>query len=145
MLRFTRDFAIAVVEAKPEDVPAGTSLQQAREYAEILGLKFAYATNGREIIEFDYTSGLERELPAFPSPQELWTRLKAGERMPDAVADQLLTPSNVIGSTTPRYYQEIAINRAVQAILQGKPRVLLTMATGTGKTVVAFQRGHGLL
>ena len=83
LLRFTRDFSIAVVEAKPEDTPAGDGLQQAKEYAEILGLKFAYATNGREIIEFDYTTGLERMLSAFPSPGELWSRLKAAEGMPD--------------------------------------------------------------
>jgi type I restriction enzyme R subunit len=139
LLRYTRDFAIAVVEAKPEDAPAGTGLQQAKEYAEILGLKFAYATNGREILEFDFTTGFERQLSEFPSPQDLWTRLKVAEGMLDAEAERLLTPSNTVSTATPRYYQEIAINRAVQAILQGKRRVLLTMATGTGKTVVAFQ------
>jgi type I restriction enzyme R subunit len=139
LLRFTRDFAIAVVEAKPENTPAGDGLQQAKEYAEILGLKFAYATNGREIIEFDFTTGLERELSAFPSPADLWSRFRAADGIVDDAADRLLTPSNTMGSTPPRYYQEIAINRAVQSILQGKRRVLLTMATGTGKTVVAFQ------
>jgi type I restriction enzyme R subunit len=139
LLRYTRDFAIAVVEAKPEGTPAGDGLQQAKEYAEILGLKFAYATNGRDIIEFDFTTGLERELSAFPSPAELWSRARAAENIADDVADRLLTPSNLTSSPTPHYYQEIAINRAVQAILQGKRRVLLTMATGTGKTVVAFQ------
>lgn len=139
LLRYTRDFSLAVVEAKPESDPAGTGMQQAKEYAEILGLKFAYATNGHEILEFDYTTGLERPLSAFPSPGELWARLKTAEGIPDTAADRLLTSSNVAGSATPRYYQEIAINRAVQAILMGKQRVLLTMATGTGKTVVAFQ------
>lgn len=64
LLRFTRDFMIAVVEAKPEDASAGTGLQQVKEYAEILGLKFAYATNGREILEFDYTTAQERHLSA---------------------------------------------------------------------------------
>jgi type I restriction enzyme, R subunit len=139
LLRFTRDFAIAVVEAKPEDASAGDGLQQAKEYAEILGLKFAYATNGREIIEFDFTTGLERELSAFPSPADLWSRLRAADGIVDDAADRLLTPSNTTSSPTPHYYQEIAINRAVQSILQGRRRVLLTMATGTGKTVVAFQ------
>jgi type I restriction enzyme R subunit len=139
LLRYTRDFAIAVVEAKPEDTRAGDGLQQAKEDAEILGLRFAYATNGREIIEFDFTTGLERELSAFPSPGELWSRLRGAESIPDDAAERLLTPSNTVSTATPRYYQEIAINRAVQAILQGKRRVLLTMATGTGKTVVAFQ------
>ena len=139
ILRYTRDFAIAVVEAKPEGTPVGTGLQQAKEYAEILGLKFAYATNGHEILEFDYTKGREELVPAFPSPDELWVRLRGAEALTDEQAQRLLTASNLITSATPRYYQEIAINRAVQAILQGRRRVLLTMATGTGKTVVAFQ------
>jgi type I restriction enzyme R subunit len=139
LLRFTRDFAIAVVEAKPEDTPAGSGMQQAKEYAEILGLKFAYATNGHGILEFDFTTGLEQTLSAFPSPDDLWQRLKTTEGIPDTAAERLLAPSNIVGSTTPRYYQEIAINRGVQSILLGKRRTLLTMATGTGKTVVAFQ------
>jgi type I restriction enzyme R subunit len=99
----------------------------------------AYATNGHEILEFDFTTGLERELPAFPSPTELWSRLKTADGISDSAADRLLTPSNLVGSTTPRYYQEVTINRALQDVLLGKRRVLLTMATGTGKTVVAFQ------
>jgi type I restriction enzyme R subunit len=74
LLRFTRDFTIAVVEAKPKYRKSGEGLQQAKEYAEILGLKFAYATNGEGIVEFDYATGKERELSAFPSPEELWSR-----------------------------------------------------------------------
>jgi type I restriction enzyme R subunit len=139
LLRYTRDFMIAVVEAKPEDSPAGDGFQQAKEYAEILGLKFAYATNGHEILEFDYTTGQEEHLSAFPSPDELWARLRDAEKITDETSIHLLTASHTVASITPRYYQEIAINRAVQAILQGQRRILLTMATGTGKTVVAFQ------
>lgn len=140
LLRYTRDFPIAVVEAKCEEEPAVTGLQQAKDYAELLKLKFAYATNGPEIIEFDYITGLERELPAFPSPAELWSRLRAAENLTDeGVAGGLLAPANLTTGKDPRYYQQIAINRTVQLILQGKRRVLLTMATGTGKTVVAFQ------
>ena len=75
VLNYTRDFMIAVVEAKPEAEPAGTGMQQAKEYAEILGLKFAYATNGHTILEFDYTTGQERELSGFPTPAELWQRI----------------------------------------------------------------------
>ena len=138
ILRHTRDFSVAVVEAKAEEVPVGTGLQQAKDYAEVLGVKFAYATNGHEILEFDYLTGAETKLSAFP-PYELWARLKGAAGLSDPAAQQLLTPSFLTGSITPRYYQEIAINRAVQAILTDKPRVLLTMATGTGKTVVAFQ------
>src|SRR5437762_14214159 len=80
ILRYTRDFPIAVVEAKPEHEPAATGLQQAKGYAEILKLKFAYATNGWELIEFDYITGLERnDLTAFPTAAELWARLRANE------------------------------------------------------------------
>src|SRR5204863_4197630 len=113
--------------------------QQSKDYTEILKLKFAYATNGREIIEFDYITGLERQLQSFPTPAELWSRLRAHERLADdATATRLLTPFNLTSGKIPHYYQEIAIHHVVQAILQGKRRVLLTMATGTGKTVVAF-------
>ncbi|MES2784713.1 MAG: DEAD/DEAH box helicase family protein [Pseudomonadota bacterium] len=139
LLRYTRDFSIAVVEAKPEGALAGTGLQQAKEYAEILGLKFAYATNGHEIIEFDYLTGIETTLAVYPTPAQLWERLRGSTGLTDSKAQQLLTPSLISDSIAPRYYQEIAINRAVQAVLSGKQRILLTMATGTGKTVVAFQ------
>jgi type I restriction enzyme R subunit len=140
LLRHTRDFLIGVLEAKAAYKSPGDGLQQAKEYAQILGLKFAYSTNGHGIVEFDFLTGKEREIGAFPGPDELWGRLRQGEGLKDnKVAERLLTPSNHLSGKSPRYYQEIAINRAVQAILQDKRRVLLTMATGTGKTVVAFQ------
>jgi type I restriction enzyme R subunit len=130
---------MAVVEAKAAYKTPGTGLQQAKDYAEILDLKFAYATNGEGIVEFDYLTGLERELDAFPTPEELWERLQDGHRLDEETAERLLTPSHHLSGKSPRYYQEIAINRVVEAVLQGQRRVLLTMATGTGKTVVAFQ------
>jgi type I restriction enzyme R subunit len=139
LLRYTRDFPIAVIEAKGEYKSPGTGLQQAKDYAEILGLKFAYATNGHGIIEFDYLTGLEQEITQFPAPSELWERLATSQGLDEGKKTRLLTPFNHLSGKSPRYYQEIAINRAVQAILQGKKRILLTMATGTGKTVVAFQ------
>lgn len=140
LLRYTRDFALAVVEAKADDKLPGDGMQQAKDYAEILGLKFAYATNGKGIVEFDFITGLEREISTFPKPKELWSRLREAEGLTDETTTQiLLTPFNLISGFTPRYYQEIAINRAVGAILQRKRRILLTMATGTGKTLVAFQ------
>jgi type I restriction enzyme R subunit len=139
LLRYTRDLTLAVVESKSNLKPAGDGLQQAKEYAEILGLKFAYATNGQKILEFDYITGEESILEAFPTPDQLWARFQAGEKLNKSVAERLVTPSYQLSGKTPRYYQEIAINRALQAILQGKRRILLTMATGTGKTVVAFQ------
>ena len=140
LLRYTRDFLIGVVEAKAAYKSAADGLQQAKDYAEVLGLKFAYSTNGHGIVEFDFLTGQERPLETFPAPKDLWSRLRAAEKLKDdAVADRLLTPYNHLSGKSPRYYQEIAVNRTVQSILQGKRRVLLTMATGTGKTVVAFQ------
>lgn len=139
VLRYRPDVAIAVVEAKPSYATPGQGLQQAKEYAEILGLKFAYATNGHGIIEFDYITGREREIETFPTPEELWKRLTAAESLDSEAADRLLTPGYHLSGKLLRYYQEIAINRAVQAVLQGRQRILLTMATGTGKTFVAFQ------
>lgn len=139
ILRYRPDVAIAVVEAKPSYATPGQGLQQAKEYAEILGLKFAYATNGHGIIEFDYLTGREREIETFPTPEELWKRLTAAESLGPEAADRLLTPGYHLSGKVLRYYQEIAVNRAVQAVLQGRQRILLTMATGTGKTFVAFQ------
>lgn len=139
LLRYTRDLTLAVVEAKSLGKPVGTGLQQAKEYAQILGLKFAYATNGREILEFDYLSGHERPLDAFPTPDELWERFLAGSPLDQVASQDYLSPSYHLSGKSPRYYQEIAINRALMAILSGQQRLLLTMATGTGKTVVAFQ------
>jgi type I restriction enzyme R subunit len=139
LLRYRRDFPIAVVEAKAAYRTAGDGLQQAKEYAQILGLKFAYATNGHSVIEHDFLTGLDNEIQHFPRPSELWDRLRAAENISESVGERLLTPYYHLSGKSPRYYQEIAINGAVQAILQGRKRVLLTLATGTGKTVVAFQ------
>jgi len=139
LLRYTRDFVLAVVEAKPEASPPGEGLQQAKDYAEILSLSFAYSTNGHQVIEFDYLSGHERELSEFPRPEVLWERLTAHNKLGREAQKTLLEPFNQQSGKIPRYYQRIAIERAVQAIVQGTPRVLLTMATGTGKTDVAFQ------
>ncbi len=140
LLRYTRDFPLAVIEAKPSYKAASDGLQQAKQYAEMLGLKFAYATNGPEIIEFDYFTGLEKNCAEYPSPAHLWQRFLAGRDIHDPkVAHQLLTPFNYSVGKGERYYQQIAINRAMEAILKGKKRLLITMATGTGKTAVAFQ------
>lgn len=139
ILRYTPDFTIAVVEAKAKHRLASDGLEQAKQYAQTLGLKFAYATNGTGIVEFDFLTGQERELESFPTPDELWTRLTAGEQLTQEQGQRLLSPINTYAGKTPRYYQEIAINRAVKSILKGNRRNLLTMATGTGKTSVAFQ------
>ena len=140
LLRYTRDLTIAVVEAKATYKLPGDGLQQAKEYAQMLGLNFAYSTNGHGIIEFDFIVGKEQQISAFPTPEELWRRLRAGAGLDDdQIAGRALTPADTSIGKGHRYYQEIAINRTVQAILKGDKRVLLTMATGTGKTVVAFQ------
>lgn len=140
LLRHTRDFPIAVVEAKAAYKAATDAVQQARAYAEMLGLKFAYATNGADIIEIDYFAGTETPVANFPTPDALWARYQAGTGIADAErTQQLLAPYNHVSGKTPRYYQQIAINRTIEAIISGQKRTLLTMATGTGKTVVAFQ------
>jgi type I restriction enzyme R subunit len=139
LLRYQRNFPIAVVEAKPDEDPAGDGVQQAKEYAEILGLKFAFATNGREIIEIDFINGLETLREDFPTPHELLQRYEVGHHINSDIRASLLTPYNNLVEERARYYQEIAINRVVQDVLQGKRRILITMATGTGKTFVAFQ------
>jgi type I restriction enzyme R subunit len=139
LLRYTRDITLAVVEAKSDKRPAGTGLQQAKDYANILGLKFAYATNGTDIIEYDFFTAKERLIDRFPTPDDLWARYQIGQGLTQAVADALLVPFFHQPGKEPRYYQKIAIHRAVEAIIGGKKRALLTMATGTGKTVVAFQ------
>jgi type I restriction enzyme R subunit len=139
LLRYTRDITLAVVEAKSDRRPAGDGLQQAKQYAEILGLKFAYATNGTDIIEYDYFAHQEEEVDRFPTPDELWARYQQGQALSEAVANALLVPFYPQPGKEPRYYQKTAIHRAVEAILNGRRRCLLTLATGTGKTIVAFQ------
>lgn len=139
LLRYRRDFPIAIVEAKAIYKEAGDGLQQAKDYAQILGLQFAYATNGTGIVEHDFLTGNDNDLQNFPTPDELWGRLRSAENISDEIAQRLLTPCYHLPGKAPRYYQDIAINRAIQAILQGKRRVLLTLATGTGKTLIAFQ------
>ena len=138
MLSFQPDLPLALVEAKAELKLPGDGLQQAKQYAETLDLKFAYSTNGVGIVEFDYTTGLETELSSFPTPEELWQR-HCRARGIDPNSAQLLAPYFREPGQAPRYYQDISIHRATEAILKGNHRVLLTLATGTGKTVVAFQ------
>ncbi len=138
ILKYRPDFPIAIVEAKAAYKQPADGLQQAKEYAVILGLNFAYSTNGHGIIEHNFITGQETELSSFPPPEELWQRIRKHEEIPAEAETHLLTPSYPVSGKPLRYYQTIAINRTVQAIVQGKRRVLLTMATGTGKTLVAF-------
>ena len=139
-LRYTRGLPLAVVEAKAVYKHPADGLQQAKEYATMLSLPFAYATNGTAIIEFDFITGHEAHLAEFPTPEDLWARYRQGQQLNDpAAADRFLTPFNITTGKIPHYYQRIAIDLIIQAILAGRRRLLGTMATGTGKTVVAFQ------
>jgi len=139
LLRYRRDFPIAVVEAKAAYRTSGDGLQQAKEYAEILGLKFAYATNGHSIIEHDYLTGIETEIQLFPTPAELWARLSASENITEEVGtgfSRLITIFREGQLATIRKLRSIG---RFSPVLQGRKRILLTLATGTGKTEVAFQ------
>ncbi|MFO0847290.1 MAG: DEAD/DEAH box helicase family protein [Gemmataceae bacterium] len=139
LLYFNRDLPLAVVEAKHDGKPAGHGMGQAKEYAATLGLQFAYATNGRGIVEFDAHTQREVEVSAFPSPAELFQRWQTARALTTAQTDALLVPDYYRPDRLPRYYQRIAIDAAVAAIVGGRRRCLLTLATGTGKTAVAFQ------
>lgn len=139
LLRYRPNLMLAVVEAKTSHKNPGDGLQQAKEYAQILDLKFAYATNGHGIIEHDFLTGHEASLDDFPSPEELWRRLQGHIGLRNHEQQQrFLAPTLPVPGKPLRYYQEIAINRVIRAILSGQRRVLINMATGTGKTDVAF-------
>ena len=132
-------FPIAVVEAKADYKLPSDGIQQAKTYAEMLGLSFAYSTNGKLIVEFDFITGKESRFYKMPQPSELWHRLKTHEGFTSQQEDLILSPFDLTGGKTPRYYQQIAINSVISAIVKEQRRILLTMATGTGKTTTAFQ------
>jgi len=118
-------------------------MQQAKGYAMDLDVLFAYSTNGHEIEEFDFTTNMQRSLDRFPSPEELWQRYTS-HKLRNVVIKPEVNPLEVPyyylpGGKKPWYFQEVAIKRVIEEILKGKRRLLLTMATGTGKTYVAFQ------
>ena len=139
---------IAVVEAKDNKHSVAHGLQQAMTYAQMLDLPFAYSSNGDGFVEHDFLTGKERQfgLDAFPTEEELIARYKAESSMTpeqEAVIDQPYYSSQ--NTYPPRYYQRIAINRTVDAIARGQKRLLLVMATGTGKTYTAFQIVYRML
>lgn len=129
---------VGVIEAKAEGVPAAEGVAQAKAYAQKLDVDFTYATNGQDIYEMSMLSGKEGAVEHFPSPEELWKRIHAqSNEWQDKFS---LVPFEDVGGTkTARYYQEIAVQKTMQAIADGKQRILLTLATGTGKTFIAFQ------
>lgn len=143
---------LAVVEAKDNKHSVSQGLQQAMTYAQMLNLPFAYSSNGDAFMEHDFLTGLERQLALedFPSEAELEDRYRAfanhGQgvsQAEEAIIDQAYYTN--VNTYPPRYYQRIAINRSVEAIARGQKRLLLVMATGTGKTYTAFQIVYRLL
>ena len=133
-----RNTALAVVEAKADSLPLTEGVGQAKEYAAKLQLRFTYASNGKGIYAIDRETGEEGEAEAFPSPQELWQRTFAEE---NAWRDRFaaIPYPDKGGSWQIRFYQEIAVKRVLETIASGQNRILLTLATGTGKTSIAFQ------
>jgi type I restriction enzyme R subunit len=133
-----RNTALAVVEAKADSLPLTEGVGQAKEYAAKLQLRFTYASNGKGIYAIDRDTGEEGEADGFPTPQELWARTFAEE---NAWRDRFasIPYPDKGGSWQIRFYQEIAVKRVLEAIVTGQNRILLTLATGTGKTSIAFQ------
>lgn len=149
ILYYKANIPIAIIEAKDNNHSIGEGMQQALEYGEILDIPFIYSSNGDGFIEHDRTGNskdAERELPLtqFPSPNELWNRYKAWKGI-DKKHEEIITEDYYLGLKKPRYYQEIAINRTIEAVAKGQNRILLVMATGTGKTYVASQIIYKLL
>jgi type I restriction enzyme R subunit len=144
ILYYKPNIQIAVIEAKDNNYSVGSGMQQALNYAEILDIPFVYSSNGDAFLEHDrtVTSGIIREIPLdkFPTPQELWQRYCKWRNIDDQLQPIVTQSYYDDGSgKSPRYYQQIAINKTVEAIAQGENRILLVMATGTGKTFTAFQ------
>ena len=138
---------IAIVEAKDNNKPLGGGMQQAMEYAHILDIPFAYSSNGDGFLEHDFLTGKETELSLkqFPTPENLYKRLIDAKQLRGEALKIVEQPFYSDPYTyEPRYYQRIAVERTVEAIAKGKDRVLIVMATGTGKTITAFQIIHRL-
>jgi len=129
---------LAVVEAKSDELEVGEGVMQAKKYAEKLRLETTYSSNGKAIYQICMKSGQEELVSNFLSPEELWTKTFAEQNHWREKFAQV-PYEDKSGSWQLRYYQEIAVQRTVEAIAQGKDRILLTLATGTGKTAISFQ------
>jgi type I restriction enzyme, R subunit len=133
-----RNHKLAVIEAKRRDLPDTEGVGQAKKYAEKLQTRFAYATNGAGIYQVDMTTGAEQYVAQYPTPDELWNQVFAEQNVwRDRFA--AIPFEDKGGYWKARYYQDIAIRRALEAIAAEQDRILLTLATGTGKTFIAFQ------
>jgi len=128
---------LAIVEAKSDELEVGEGVAQAKIYAQKLNLRFTFAANGNEIYQIDM-EGSEGDVQSFPSPEELWKKtFGVGNQWQDNFDAVPFEDQN--GAKQPRYYQELAVNKAMEAIAAGKDRILLNLATGTGKTFISFQ------
>lgn len=133
-----RNNKLAVIEAKRRDLPDTEGVGQAKKYAEKLQTRFAYSTNGVGIYQVDMTTGAEQYVAAYPTPDELWNAVFVEQNIwRDRFASIPFEDKG--GQWQARYYQDIAIRRVLEAIAAGQSRILLTLATGTGKTFIAFQ------
>jgi type I restriction enzyme R subunit len=137
---------VAIIEAKDNHHPLGAGMQQGLRYAEMLDIPCVFSSNGDGFLFHDRTiqaGAIERELPLeeFPTPEQLWLRYKVFKGLATTDEDRIAAQEYFTDGSgrTPRYYQQIAINRTVEAIAKGNNRILLVMATGTGKTYTAFQ------
>ena len=148
LLSYISGLPLAIVEAKDTDHSVGAGLQQAMGYAVSLDVPFAYSSNGYGFVEHDFFTGKERNLKMdeFPSSNELWSRYCSAKGISSGAEVKAITVPYFFepGGTSPRYYQRIAINRTIEIVAKGGKRVLLVMATGTGKTYTAFQIVHRL-
>ncbi len=133
---------LAVIEAKRLELTVTEGIEQAKEYGRMLNIDFVYSTNGERIFELSLKTGKGEEIPNFPTPEELWRKTYSEHNKWKEKFAQ--TPFAISGHKTPRYYQENAINRALNAIAEDKSRVLLTLATGTGKTYISAQIAYKL-
>ena len=148
LLYLSANNPIAVVEAKDNNHQVSAGLQQAMDYAKMLDLPFAFSSNGDGFAEHDFLTGAERQfgMDEFPTEAELSDRYKRESGLTPAQEAAMAQPYFSSQATyPPRYYQRIAINRTVDAIARGQKRLLLVMATGTGKTYTAFQIVYRLL
>ena len=145
VLYYKPSMPIAVIEAKDNNHSVGSGMQQALGYADALDVPFAFSSNGDGFLEHDRTcqeGAVEREIPlsSFPNPGELWKRYCTAKGIISATESIIAQDYHAdVTGKTPRYYQQIAVNRTIEAIAKGQNRVLLVMATGTGKTYTAFQ------
>ncbi len=129
---------LAAIEAKSNELGVGEGVAQAKNYAEKLNLETTFAANGREIYQICMTTGKEGIIPSFPTPDQLWNKTFEAQNLWRDKFSQI--PFEDIGGTKDvRFYQEIAVNNVMAAIAEEKQRILLTLATGTGKTFIAFQ------